>query len=411
MVGNPAASKLIVGATGTGGHTGYLTYAGLTTVDETSFEPAEVTPRPGAQTTDGAPSKDAGDPNSDGSDRVQSASAGDAPVAEGNEAGTEADASESAGEDGTATLSAEEIASWSQSAQGVQPTEPPAPGQEAGGCQCRRPPDELAGNLLNDRVPVLMGDDSAPAHPLRDAPGSDLQPDETGNVRWQSPQRIQPGDLPPQFQLNRSLMPGAPRPPPVARYQTRYQRVPGPPLGYYDYLAVSGMAPGYPGMAADALAIVSHAWDAEYREVAWSALALVPVLGDALVAKRVAGLAVRGSRAAAVAAEGTTEVVQRAMSRAELEATLSSGLLRGGRGGTHYVADAVNSTATGAQSRLALPVRPEVRVTLEVPAGRFTLPSRVQPYEVAPGQVLPGGGMERTATGPVQVRVLSVEDL
>lgn len=64
--------------------------------------------------------------------------------------------------------------------------------------------------------------------------------------------------------------------------------------------------------------------------------------------------------------------VQRAMSRAELEATQATGLLRGGRDGTHYVSDAVNSTATRAQQRLALPTRPEVRVTLEVPSGPFS---------------------------------------
>jgi hypothetical protein len=49
-----------------------------------------------------------------------------------------------------------------------------------------------------------------------------------------------------------------------------------------------------------------------------------------------------------------SEVVQRAMSRAELAATESSGLLPGGRGGTHYVSDAVNSSAGRARQRLAL---------------------------------------------------------
>jgi hypothetical protein len=296
-----------VGATGTGGHTGYLTYAQVTTIEETSFEPPEVTPLPGAQTTDGAPSKDAGDPNSDGSDRVQSDGAGDAPVAEGNEAGTEADASESAGEDRTRTLSAEEIASWSQAAQGVQPTEPPAPGQEPGGCQCRRPPDELAGNLRHDRVPVLMGDDSAPAHPLRDAPGSDLRADDLGNIRWQSPQRIQPGDLPPLFQFNRSLMPGAPRPPAVPRYQTRYQGGPGPPQGIYHLLTGMGFWPGPIGMTADAISVVGHAANNEWGEAGWSAVAAIPFLGDAVAAGRI-GKAVAG------ASKGADEMVDLASS-------------------------------------------------------------------------------------------------
>jgi len=103
-----------------------------------------------------------------------------------------------------------------------------------------------------------------------------------------------------------------------------------------------------------------------------------------------------------------TETVQRAMSRAELEATRKTGLLRGGREGTHYVSDAVNTTAKRARQRLGLPVEPEVRVTMEVPKGKFSPPSRVQPFEVQPGKVLPGGGMERTATGNIPVKILDV---
>lgn len=110
-------------------------------------------------------------------------------------------------------------------------------------------------------------------------------------------------------------------------------------------------------------------------------------------------------RHSTLAAKGGTEVVQRAMSRAELAATESSGLLRGGRSGTHYVSDAVNSTAGRAQQRLALPQTPEVRVTLEVPSGQFSPPSRVQP-----NFNMPGGGMERTASGNVPVRVLRVDE-
>jgi hypothetical protein len=71
----------------------------------------------------------------------------------------------------------------------------------------------------------------------------------------------------------------------------------------------------------------------------------------------------------------------------------------------------LSSTGTRAQLRLGLPVRPEVRATIEVPAGRFSAPSRVQPFEVTPGRVLPGGGMERTAAGEVPVRILGVDDL
>jgi RHS repeat-associated protein len=99
-----------------------------------------------------------------------------------------------------------------------------------------------------------------------------------------------------------------------------------------------------------------------------------------------------------------TEVVQRAMSRAELEATQASGLMRGGREGTHHVSDAVNSDALRARQRLALPQTPEVRVTMEVPAGTFSPPTRV------PGDFgMPGGGMQRTATGNVPVNIIRVD--
>jgi hypothetical protein len=111
----------------------------------------------------------------------------------------------------------------------------------------------------------------------------------------------------------------------------------------------------------------------------------------------VAGLARSG--AAAVG----TEVVQRAMSGAELAATRSTGLLRGGRSGTHFVSDAVNSSALRARQRLALGQTPEFRVTMEVPAGRFSSPSRV-----LPANGMPGGGMERTATGNIPVQILDV---
>lgn len=94
------------------------------------------------------------------------------------------------------------------------------------------------------------------------------------------------------------------------------------------------------------------------------------------------------------------------MSRAELEATQQTGLVRGGRDGTHYATDAANSDALRARERLALPQTPEVRVTLKVPEGAFSSPSRVQP-----GFGMPGGGMERTATGKVPAKVVRVDEL
>jgi RHS repeat-associated protein len=110
------------------------------------------------------------------------------------------------------------------------------------------------------------------------------------------------------------------------------------------------------------------------------------------------------SRGTPQAAEGAgTEVVQRWMSRAELDATRKTGLVRGGRDGTHYVTDAANSDPLRARQRLALPQTPEVRVDLEVPSGVFSAPSKIQP-----DFHMPGGGLERTATGPVPCRVLCV---
>jgi len=92
------------------------------------------------------------------------------------------------------------------------------------------------------------------------------------------------------------------------------------------------------------------------------------------------------------------------MSRAELEATQATGLLRGGRDGAHFVTPAASSDAFRARQRLALERTPDVRVTLEVPAGRFTPPSRVQP-----ANNMPGGGLERTATGDVPVTIIRVD--
>lgn len=102
---------------------------------------------------------------------------------------------------------------------------------------------------------------------------------------------------------------------------------------------------------------------------------------------------------------GGTEVVERAMSQAELGATRSTGLVRGGRDGTHYVSDAVNHDALRARQRLGLPQTPEVRVRMEVSEGAFSPPKKVDP-----AFNMPGGGMERTATGPVPCRVLCVWD-
>lgn len=92
------------------------------------------------------------------------------------------------------------------------------------------------------------------------------------------------------------------------------------------------------------------------------------------------------------------------MSNAELKATQETGLLRGGQEGMHYVTDSANSNALRARQRSALPQTPEVRVTLEVPKGVFSKPSRVEP-----AFNMPGRGMERTATGNIPVTIKRVQ--
>jgi len=94
------------------------------------------------------------------------------------------------------------------------------------------------------------------------------------------------------------------------------------------------------------------------------------------------------------------------MSKAELKATEQTGLVRGGRDGTHHVTDSANSNANRAQQRLALPQKPEVRATMEVPEGKFSPPSKVEP-----ANNMPGGGMERTATGEVPAKIIKVDEL
>lgn len=111
----------------------------------------------------------------------------------------------------------------------------------------------------------------------------------------------------------------------------------------------------------------------------------------------------RGGRGAAGGADEGTEVVQRAMSRAELEATQRTGLVRGGRPGTHYVSDNVNTSALRARQRLALPQTPELQVYMRVPQNVFSSPTRIPPRFQ-----MPGGGLQRSAQGRVPCQVVRV---
>ena len=99
-----------------------------------------------------------------------------------------------------------------------------------------------------------------------------------------------------------------------------------------------------------------------------------------------------------------TETIQRWMSKAELQATRETGLLRGGKEGTHFVTNAANRSAKNARQRLALPQTPEVRVTMEVPAGVLSKSS-----DVKPAFNMSGGGKERTAAGKVPVVIKKVD--
>jgi len=132
--------------------------------------------------------------------------------------------------------------------------------------------------------------------------------------------------------------------------------------------------------------------------------ATVGVVGGPLISK-----AGRGVLKLALG-EGT-EVVERAMSKAELQATRDTGLVRGGREEEHFVTNSVSKSATKAQQRLALRTRPEVGVQLEVPKGIFSAARRVKPLEHPRGGKLPGGGLERTATGKIPARVIRVRRL
>lgn len=100
------------------------------------------------------------------------------------------------------------------------------------------------------------------------------------------------------------------------------------------------------------------------------------------------------------------EVVQRAMSKDEVKATKKEGLIRGGREGTHHVSDAIGNDAKKVRQRLALPQTPEVKATLEVPKGSFSKATKVEA-----ANKMPGGGLERTATGNIPAKVIKVEDL
>jgi len=107
-------------------------------------------------------------------------------------------------------------------------------------------------------------------------------------------------------------------------------------------------------------------------------------------------------------------VVERVMTMAELEATESTGLLKGGRGGTlgnpNYVTDTAPDTVVGAKADLALPGTPTVKVTMELDtSGTGAALGKSGPVKADFGQ--PGGGTERLAIGQMPAKILSVQVL
>jgi len=96
------------------------------------------------------------------------------------------------------------------------------------------------------------------------------------------------------------------------------------------------------------------------------------------------------------------------MSRAEAEAVLRTGKLRGGRPGRTYWTEERCESAREAKRRLALATLPEVRL-------RFTITN--EPHlrragdVVEPSEDEPGGGSEWVTLEAVEVEVLAVDNL
>ena len=93
--------------------------------------------------------------------------------------------------------------------------------------------------------------------------------------------------------------------------------------------------------------------------------------------------------------EAPSTVAYRYMSRAEFDDMVKSGLLRGGRGGTHYATDARFGSASEANDALQLPVLPELGVKLKIAGTPF-----------AQGPVPGGSGYQFEFGGKISVEVL-----
>jgi hypothetical protein len=98
----------------------------------------------------------------------------------------------------------------------------------------------------------------------------------------------------------------------------------------------------------------------------------------------------------------------RYMVPAELEAVRQTGFLRGGRPGETFWTDGIYTSAAEAQSQLALPSPPELRVRFII-VNQPTLTRDGSVVEPAFGS--PGGGREWASPDPVQVEIVDVQPL
>lgn len=99
-------------------------------------------------------------------------------------------------------------------------------------------------------------------------------------------------------------------------------------------------------------------------------------------------------------------VFYRYMSRAEAEAVVSTGRLRGGRPGRTYWTTDLYTSPTEAKSSLALEYLPEARLAFRITndPGLLLAGARVEPDEDEPG-----GGTEYLTEESVEVEVVSVD--
>jgi len=101
-------------------------------------------------------------------------------------------------------------------------------------------------------------------------------------------------------------------------------------------------------------------------------------------------------------------IVYRYMSRAEAEAVMITGLLRGGRRGRTYWTDERYQMSRQAKARLALDEPPEIRLAFTI-TNAPTL--ELEGSTVRPDMGEPGGGMEWMTRERVRVEVISVDNI